>query len=278
MHFNKNETGFIRTTTMHPNPVSISLSSYGADLVRQRGQASFIPLLVAAGVRRIELREELFDAPVDAAALRQAVVRSGLEALYSSPLELWTRDGQPDPQLPTKLAQAKALGAVALKVSLGHYHERCQLPALQAMLGEGGPLLLVENDQTVQGGRIEPMLRFFQHAEGWGLPLGMTFDIGNWQWQGESALQAARQLGRWVRYVHCKAVQRGADGRLHAVVPKADDLQAWQGLFEEFTPGLVRAVEYPLVSDDLLAVTRAQVQTLGSLGLTLGAGEEVSHA
>ena len=40
-------------------PVSISLSSYGADLVRQRGQGSFIEVLASAGATRIELREEL---------------------------------------------------------------------------------------------------------------------------------------------------------------------------------------------------------------------------
>jgi sugar phosphate isomerase/epimerase len=261
---------------MHANPVSISLSSYGASLVRQRGQLSFVELLAAAGVSRIELREELFDEAPDATALSAAIAASGLECLFSSPLELWTAQGQPDPRLPAKLALARALGAVALKVSLGHYHEQCDVGALQALLHEGDPVLLVENDQTAQGGRIEPLLRFFQHAQGWPLPLGMTFDIGNWQWQGESALQAARQLGRWVRYVHCKAVQQSADGRLHAVPPKAADLLAWEALFDEFSPGLVRAVEYPLVSDDLLALTRAQVHNLARLGL--GLSEEVSHA
>lgn len=124
---------------MHENPVSISLSSYGASLVRQRGQMGFIELLAAAGVTRIELREELFDEAPDTAALAPAIAASGLECLYSSPLELWTAKGEPAPQLPAKLALAKALGAVALKVSLGHYHEQCDVAALQALLREGNP-------------------------------------------------------------------------------------------------------------------------------------------
>ncbi|MFF5864536.1 AP endonuclease [Pseudomonas sp. NPDC012596] len=259
---------------MHANPVSISLSSYGADLVRQQGQESFLELLAAAGVTRVEWREELFDDAPDAAALSAASHALGLECLYSSPLELWTPDGQLDPRLPAKLALARAFGAVALKVSLGHYHPQLDLTALQALLHDGAPVLLVENDQTPQGGRIEPLLQFFQRSEALVLPLGMTFDIGNWQWQGESALQAAQQLGRWVRYVHCKAVQREASGRLVAVVPQAADLVAWETLFDEFTPGLVRAVEYPLAGADLLALTRAQVNNLARIGL----GEEVSHA
>ncbi|MFJ4456503.1 AP endonuclease [Pseudomonas sp. NPDC089392] len=260
---------------MHANPVSISLSSFGADFVRQRGQGQFLDLLAAAGVTRVELREELFASAPDTAALNAAMAALRLECLYSTPLELWTAQGVPDPLLVQKLEIAQALGAVALKVSLGHYHERCDVAALAALLPAHGPLLLVENDQTAQGGRIEPLQQFFQRADQHGLSLGMTFDIGNWQWQGEPARQAARQLGRWVRYVHCKAVQRLADGRLAAVPPQAADLQEWAALMAEFVPGVVRAVEYPLVADDLLALTRDQVRSLSALG---AAAQEVAHA
>lgn len=39
-------------------------------------------------------------------------------------------------------------------------------------------------------------------------------------------------------------------------------------------PGVMRAVEYPLVGEDLLAVTRAQVRSLAALGARV----EVAHA
>ncbi|AYG44975.1 AP endonuclease [Pseudomonas sp. Leaf58] len=263
---------------MHANPVSISLSSYGAEFVRQRGQEQFLDLLAAAGVTRVELREELFTRTPDAAALAAAIAARRLECLYSTPLELWTAQGVPAPQLVHKLETARALGAVALKVSLGHYQAGCDVAALAELLPAHGPLLLVENDQTAQGGRIEPLQQFFQRAEHLGLSLGMTFDIGNWQWQGEPAQHAARQLGRWVRYVHCKAVQRRADGRLAAVPPQAADLEDWAALMAEFSPGVVRAVEYPLVSDDLLALTRAHVHDLSRLGLCAIVSKEPSHA
>ncbi|WP_419736563.1 sugar phosphate isomerase/epimerase family protein [Pseudomonas sp. COR18] len=258
---------------MRLNPVSISLSSYGADFVRQSGQESFLELLAAAGVARVELREELFDGVPDTTALSGAIGALQLECLFSSPLELWTEQGELNPLLSQKLALASRLGAVALKVSLGHYQPRCDVSALRGLVSRDVPRLLVENDQTPQGGRIAALLAFFEQVEALALPVGMTFDIGNWQWQNESATQAARQLGRWVRYVHCKAVERQPTGRLVAVRPRAADLMAWDALLGEFTPGVVRAVEYPLVGDDLLAVTRAQVDNLARLGLVT----EVSH-
>ena len=47
---------------MNKPAVSISLSSYGAELVRQRGQDFFVDVLAAAGADRIEWREELLRA------------------------------------------------------------------------------------------------------------------------------------------------------------------------------------------------------------------------
>lgn len=92
---------------MSLHPVSISLSSYGADLVRSRGQASFLPLLAMAGAQRVELREELFAGPPDTEALTAAIQLQGLECVFSSPLELWREDGQLNPELEPTCAAPK---------------------------------------------------------------------------------------------------------------------------------------------------------------------------
>ena len=170
-----------------------------------------------------------------------------------------------EPAVAERLRLAGEAGAVALKVSLGHYRDECDLEALRPLLAQG-PALLVENDQTAQGGRVEPLLRCFRRAAELGLPLAMTFDIGNWHWQGESPQQAARLLGPWVRYVHCKAVRRREDGRLVAIAPQPADLDEWEALLARFAPGVPRAIEYPLAGDDLASLTREQVAQLAQLG------------
>ena len=235
---------------MHQSTVSISLSSYGADLVRQHGQGHFIPLVAAAGASCIEWREELLthEKPEE---LARSAREHGLESVFSSPLELWLAEGY-EPN--------------RLKVSLGHFTEHHDLGSLASLLS-GQPLtLLVENDQTVHGGRIEPFQVFFNAVQGWNLPLRMTFDIGNWEWQEQSALTAARLLGRHVDYVHCKAVRLRGDGKRVALPPGAQELQQWEQLLQHMTQGLTRAVEYPLQGDDLLQVSAEQVGLLARLG------------
>lgn len=251
---------------MHKYPVSISLSSYGADRVRQQGQLSFVEVLAAAGAQCIEWREELLtdEQPTE---LAQAAAQLDLESVFSSPLELWVAGrAQPNAELVTTLNRAQAFGSRWLKVSLGYFTDTNDLESLHALLNRHPVHLLVENDQTLHGGRIEPMQRFFTEVERLGLPVKMTFDIGNWQWQDQSALTAARLLGRHVDYLHCKAVARRPDGKLVALPPGATDLHLWEQLLKHMTPGISRAVEFPLQGDDLVAVTAQQVATLTLLG------------
>ena len=246
-------------------PVSISLSSYGADLVRQRGQGSFIELLANAGASRIELREELLthEEPV---AFSEAVQQYGLECVFSSPLELWEAgQSRPNPQLLATLHRAHAFGAKWLKVSLGYFTEHCDLQTLAACLNQQPVHLLVENDQTCQGGRIESMQRYFDKVEQQQAPIHMTFDIGNWQWQDQSASTAARLLGRHVTYLHCKGVIRRPDGKLVATPPTAADLNSWEHLMGHMRHGLTRAIEYPLQGADLDGLTQEHVAVLARL-------------
>ena len=251
---------------MNKPAVSISLSSYGADLVRQRGQGSFIDVLAAAGASRIEWREELLTAE-DPAQLANATQAVGLESVYSSPMELWLAgQSKPNPELVTALQRAQAFGAKWLKVSLGYFTDNCDLVALNRTLAQSPVHLLVENDQTLQGGRIEPSQRFFAEIEQHSLPIQMTFDIGNWHWQDQSPASAARLLGRHVGYVHCKAVTRRADGKLVAIPPAASDLHQWEQLLRHMAQGVMRAAEYPLQGDDLLQLTTEHVAALAQLG------------
>ncbi len=253
---------------MHKPPVAISLSSYGADLVRQRGQGSFIEILAAAGASRIEWREELLTTE-DPQQLATATQAKGLESLYSSPMELWLAgQSRPNPELVTALQRAQAFGAKWLKVSLGYFNDNNDLSALARLLATSPVQLLVENDQTLHGGRIEPFQRFFAAVEQHQVPVKMTFDIGNWHWQDQSASSAARLLGRHVGYVHCKAVSRRADGKLVAMPPAASDLHLWEQLLRHMAQGVMRAVEYPLQGEDLVQLTRAHVTALSSLGQT----------
>ncbi|MBB3103365.1 sugar phosphate isomerase/epimerase family protein [Azomonas macrocytogenes] len=247
-------------------PVSISLSSFGAHAVLEHGQASFLPLVSAGGATFAEVREELFGpGEPDLQALAQAIQTHRLQCIYSSPLQLWQENGQLDTvTLKRALGRAQSLNARWLKVSIGYYVGQ-NLAELAICLAGYPVRLLVENDQTAQGGRIAPLQDFFAAVQRQQLDIGMTFDIGNWHWQRETPSFAAMQLGRHVEYVHCKAV-RQVNERLHAVPPSVEELADWTALFACFRTNLPRAIEFPLQGDNLAKEVAQQVENLANLG------------
>lgn len=162
--------------------------------------------------------------------------------------------------LQTVMAEAMQLGARYLKVSLGHAPAQLDLAALESLLAGSTVPLLVENDQTSHGGNPAAMARVLSAAAAAGIPLGMTFDMGNWHWAGADPAAAAALLAPYVRYVHCKAVSNKA-GTL-GPIPLSDTDPKWRELFSCFPHGVQRAIEFPLVGSDLVAVTRHYVGML----------------
>lgn len=248
-------------------PILISLSSFGAAEVRRHGQLWFTRLAHRAGADGVEVRAELLTAPEEElAAIAEAASELELQLVYSCPTGLWRDDGALDgAALEDALADARRLGAPRLKMSIGGYRPAsiATLPELARRLHGQAVELVIENDQTVAAGTLPPLQRFFADCADAGLALGMTFDMGNWHWVGECPLQAARTLSGQVRYVHCKGVQRQT--RQWVAVPLAESAAPWRALLRLLPCDQPWAIEFPLVGDDLLAVTRRHIDSLRAL-------------
>ena len=253
--------------------VLISLSSFGAAETRRHGQAYFARLSREAGADGVEVRGELLvDAPRELAQIGEEMRAAGAGLVYSSPEGLWSANGSLDEAaLQRALGASRALGAPRLKMSIGGYGKAsaATLPRLSKLLDNKDVELVIENDQTVQAGTVPAMLSFFAAAHGSGLPLGMTFDMGNWHWTGECPLAASAALAARVTYVHCKGVQR--QPAKWVAVPLVESLAPWRTVLRAMPAGLPWAIEYPLVGDDLAAVTREHVAQLRTISATLQA-------
>lgn len=241
--------------------VLVSLSSFGAAEVGRHGQLWYAQLAKSAGADSVEVRGEMLrDAATELPAL------AGLASVYSSPEGLWAGGGWLDSAaLGRGIAAATTLGAKRLKMSIGDFRASSHgsLWGLKVQLSETRIELLIENDQTVSAGSLPALMTFFNAAESAGISLGMTFDMGNWHYVGECPIEAAKALGKRVRYVHCKGVQRLP--AKWVAVPLAESAAPWRALFRVLPADVPRAIEYPLMGDDLLAVAREQIAFVRAL-------------
>ncbi len=254
-------------------PVLISLSSFGAAEVRRHGQLWFTRLSHAAGADGVEVRGELLvDAAAELPALAQAIRQAAMRVVYSSPEGLWASDGTLDqPALERALTAAETLCAPRFKMAIGGFGpaSHSTLAPLLDRLHAGKTELVIENDQTPAAGTLAALQDFFDTANDQGIFLGMTFDMGNWHWTGECPLQAAAALAQQVRYVHCKGVQR--QPQRWVAVPLAESSAPWRAVLRALPANVPWAIEYPLIGDDLLAVTREQIHQLRAVAAQLSA-------
>jgi len=250
-------------------PVYIALNAFGNAEVGRHGQPWFARLAAEAGADGVEVRGDLLPAAPQDDLHKELALMAPFTGVYSEPLGLWTADGDLDGgALQRGLVRAAALGAPVLKMSLGGFRieRRDSLNDLALLLRDAKVELLIENDQTETGGTLAALQDFFGAADAVGLRLGMTFDMGNWHHQGESPLEAARALASRVRYVHCKGVQRLP--AKWVAVPMVESLAPWRAVLRALPGDVPHGIEYPLVGDDLLATTRAEVQRIKTLRVT----------
>ncbi|WP_027475564.1 sugar phosphate isomerase/epimerase family protein [Curvibacter gracilis] len=245
--------------------VLISLGAFGASEVLRLGQLHFTRVAAAAGAEGVEVREELLrDADTELPQLATELAARGLHAVYSCPTGLWREDGTLDEAaLRSALTAARLLGAARLKMSVGGFGPASAdswAPLKAVLQHPSGPELLIENDQTPEAGSLPALKRFFSAAQAQGLPLAMTFDMGNWHWVGECPQAAAQALGARVGYVHCKGVLR--EPVRWVAVPLAQSQAPWRTVLGHLPADVPWAIEYPLQGADLIATVRAELDLL----------------
>lgn len=243
--------------------IVVVTAAYGNQTVKDLGgQAELLKHIAESGADGVEIRRELFvEGEINQLdVLAEKIGQHGLMAFYSVPESLFLAGGEVNPSLANFLNEADSLNARKLKIALGNFKPGEDLTELKVLLKQHHVEVVVENDQTPDGGILHPMNAFFFAAESLHLPVAMTFDMANWLWVGQDALEAAKSLSQHVNYVHVKAASE-RDGKLHAVALDDSD-GSWKPVLAALPRSAPRGIEFPLVGDDLTAVTRYYVDLL----------------
>jgi sugar phosphate isomerase/epimerase len=256
--------------------VAIVASAFGAQAIRRDGHAAWVAAAARAGAAAFEVRRELMvaDEDVSPAALRAlgaAIAEAGLWPVWSTPDTLYTGQGLLDEAaLRDAIGCGRALGARFVKLQLGGFAGDPQFARLTAVLGEAAktgnvPRVVVENGQLNEGGSLAQFVSLFaalRREAGACTPIGMTFDIGNWQWPGEAPLLAAAALAQHVEYIHCKSVE-GEGARRYATAPASDD-PLCRAVLALLPPDVPRGIEFPFDSARVAADAARYVEWLAA--------------
>ncbi len=220
-----------------------------------------IQIARAAGADGFELRRELLPPtmqPNETQDIRSQLQTFPFPPTYSIPLPLCKQGRfEPEPLLHA-LAEAQAFGCRLVKFSpIGMEpgeNNFAWLSELRSLLRSAAADLVVtvENDQGAASGDLELWQSFFEQATAVECPIWMTFDLGNWTCVGSDPVQAAQRLGRYVAYVHAKAVER-KDGQ--CISRPFRTASAPHPALAYLPPDAPRAIEFPLAGEHHEAVS-----------------------
>lgn len=250
--------------------IVIVASAFGVAQVHEQGHHAYVPLAASVGAAGFEVRRELLPAAVHGAvstdvltALGRLIAAHGLWSVYSTPATLYTDAGALDREaVRSALAEAEAVGARIVKFQLGGFAGDASADMLAELLQGAHARVLVENGQAAVGGSLVQFRGLFSALEAAGVAdlLGMTFDVGNWQWPGEAPLACAQALAPYVEYIHCKAVA-GEGTRRFAVAPAGNDAR-FAAVLAALPGDVPRGIEFPFDTVDLAADAHRHVTWL----------------
>ncbi|MTT32404.1 sugar phosphate isomerase/epimerase [Terrilactibacillus sp. BCM23-1] len=233
--------------------VVIPLNAFSNEKGLEKDLDFYITIIANSNADGIEIRKELLNAASlthDLQQIHNTLKDHHLLTVYSAPIPLWKEDTSlNEERVSAVMEEAKQIQAKWIKLPLGNFDiQKSNLKALSNLLDHYPTIqLLIENDQTREGGRIDPLFQFFQEAEKQNVPVHMTFDVGNWMYTNEDAHKAASLLSPYVSYYHVKHVIQQNQKLLTVPIKNGNEL--WKEINDVYFSAIPRALEFPIFPD-----------------------------
>ncbi|MFD2618598.1 sugar phosphate isomerase/epimerase [Terrilactibacillus laevilacticus] len=234
--------------------VVIPLNAFSDEKGLKKDIDFYITIIANSNANGIEIRKELLNSSSithDLQKIHHTLKNHHLLTVYSAPIPLWKENYSLNEEgAQTAMEEAKQIEAKWLKLPLGHFDvQKSNLKPLTNLLDQYPTVrLLIENDQTREGGRINPLFQFFQQAEKQSVPVHMTFDVGNWVYTNENACDAAALLSPYVSYYHVKHVIP-QNHRLLTVPINDGNKELWKEINDVYFSTVPKALEFPIFPD-----------------------------
>lgn len=211
---------------------------------------------------KIELRREYNAGTLtEISQLNTLRLQQRLVYFYSVPENLFV-DGHVNPQLPLYVAEAQALGASYIKMTLGNFDQSTDFRPQDVLDWiPAGIQLNLENDQTIANTDPDTLQRFFHSFDRTNRRVGFVNDLGNWIFTKRDTLVMSKQLLPFTRFVHLKNYVLDAQGNPQTVAFNQGELD-YATLLDLFPTELPVALEYPstitALEQDLAVLTQKE--------------------
>ncbi|WP_353958635.1 PfkB family carbohydrate kinase [Sporolactobacillus laevolacticus] len=223
----------------------------------EKCQSELFQTVKELGASGIEVRREYFfenGLLEDMARCGEQAKKFGLHVFYSVPEKLFV-NGKVSDRLETYFREGAVLNAENIKLNIGEPPKlNSETVRIIEDLMQTYPIqLTIENDQTEENGRLNFVSATLEGLCALDSPIGYTFDLGNWLWQGADPVDAAKKVGRFTTIFHLKDVSKKNGPQTELLGEGAID---WVSALSICPTGIPVVIEYPIES---LAALRKEI-------------------
>lgn len=190
--------------------VSINTAVFLKEIDSGENQLSCLKRLQGLPISNIEVRGEMFQEDTKDEEMKQICLLcadNNWKYFYSIPDELFKLD-HVNEQLGEYLNMAEKYHIDQLKISLGNMEKISdqQLTELSKQLDAAKVIVTVEN-QPNENGTIDKIKNGLERLKNFDVPVGFTFDSGNWYWIFETPTNAFNELHDKITVFHLKDIK-----------------------------------------------------------------------
>lgn len=227
--------------------ILVNTAVFENDVKNGASQLDMIKKITDLGIDGVEVRGEFFNDNRDEelSSLKDLAQSKNWLLYFSIPEQLFVNN-KVNENLNDYLELATKYSIGSLKISLGEIDTLTDelINDLKNILSPYSVQLTIENEQNDHG-HMDHVLAINEEIKQAGLPIGYTFDAGNWYWIDEDPEKAMDKLNSYVTILHLKNIQNKGTVLLDKGATN------WKNLISAVSPDVPVAIEYPMTLDEL---------------------------
>lgn len=227
---------------------SINTAVFANEIQAGNSQLSYLEKLSDYPIDNIEVRGELFNKDTKDEELKDIYSlckKKDWGFFYSVPEQLF-KTNEVNPNIESHLKMAQKYHIENLKISLGDLSEVSaeQLNSLKDLLNQYDIKVTIENEPN-ENGTLRNIVQQIIKLRELDIPLGYTFDSGNWYWIEEDPIDAFKNVSDAITVFHLKDIK---DKETVMLNEGATD---WKSLINNLSKDIPVFIEYETSEQEL---------------------------
>jgi sugar phosphate isomerase/epimerase len=234
------------------NQLGINLLVFKRDLDNGVEQKNKLDEIKSLGISIAEIRREyLKNLDEELIEINKLAEKLKLEIYYSVPEKI-ALEKKINPNLNAYFEEAIRMGSTHIKLNIGDLEnlDTYEIVKLKDIINSFNIKVTIENDQTPENGTLKSVMNAITTIKSDSLPIGYTFDLGNWYWQNEDPDNAFDLLKSEITVLHLKNIDFLNSSPSTALIEKG--VINWKSILKKLAKDIPVIIEYPIEKEGIL--------------------------